>query len=78
MEDDLNGGQLISFLGDESDIDDVDFRPQFDFKVTEEATTMPTGEPAKVFKHTCVTTMLGRQFHYELVDSVYQYSEPPY
>lgn len=78
VEDDLNGGQLISFLGDESDIDDVDFRPQFDFKLTEETTTMPTGEPAKVFKHTCVTTMLGRQFHYELVDSVYQYSEPPY
>lgn len=78
VKDDLNGGQLISFLGDASDIDDVDFRPQFDFKISEEATTMPTGEPAKVFTHTCVTTMLGKQFHYELVDTVYQYKDPPF
>ena len=78
VKDDLNGGQLISFLGDASDIDDVDFRPQFDFKINEEAITMPTGEPAKVFTHTCVTTMLGKQFHYELVDTVYQYKDPPF
>ncbi len=78
VKDDLNGGQLISFLGDASDIDDVDFRPQFDFKISEEATTMPTGEPAKVFTHTCVTTMLGKQFHYELVDTVYQYKDSPF
>ena len=49
VEDGLNGGQLISFLGDESDIDEIDYRPTVDFSITEEDTTMPTGEPAKVF-----------------------------
>ena len=80
VEDGLNGGQLISFLGDENDIDDVDYRAQFDFSLNEEETTMPTGEPAKVFTHKCITTMLGRQFHYEIVDSVYQYdpAHPPF
>lgn len=80
VEDGLNGGQLIDFLGDENDIDDVDYRAQFDFSITEEETTMPTGEPAKVFTHKCITTMLGRQFHYEIVDSVYQYdpAHPPF
>ena len=80
MEDGLNGGQLISFLGDENDIDDVDYRAQFDFSLNEEETTMPTGEPAKVFTHKCITTMLGKQFHYEIVDSVYQYDpeHPPF
>jgi len=80
VEDGLNGGQLIDFLGDENDIDDVDYRAQFDFSLNEEETTMPTGEPAKVFTHKCITTMLGRQFHYEIVDSVYQYdpAHPPF
>jgi hypothetical protein len=80
VEDGLNGGQLIDFLGDENDIDDVDYRAQPDFSITEEETTMPTGEPAKVFTHKCITTMLGRQFHYEIVDSVYQYDpeHPPF
>ena len=78
VEDGLNGGQLVTFLGDENDIDDVDFRPQFDFSFTEEETTMPTGEPAKVFSHQCITTFLGRQFHYEVVDTVYQYTTPPF
>lgn len=80
VEDGLNGGQLVTFLGDENDIDDVDYRAQFDFSFTEEETTMPTGEPAKVFSHKCITTFLGRQFHYEVVDSVYQYdpAHPPF
>ena len=80
VEDGLNGGQLVTFLGDENDIDDVDYRAQFDFSFTEEETTMPTGEPAKVFSHKCITTMLGRQFYYEVVDSVYQYdpAHPPF
>ena len=77
-EDSINGGQLITFLGDESDIDDIDYRPKFDFNIHEESATMPTGEPAKVFTHTCTTTFLGRQFHYELVDTVYQYTTPPF
>lgn len=66
VEDGLNGGQLIDFLGDENDIDDVDYRAQFDFSLNEEETTMPTGEPAKVFTHKCITTMLGKQFLYHL------------
>ena len=78
VEDSINGGKLITFLGDESDIDDIDYRPKFDFNIHEESTTMPTGEPAKVFTHTCTTTFLGRQFHYELVDTVYQYTTPPF
>ena len=80
VEDGLNGGQLVTFLGDENDIDDVDYRAQFDFSFTEEETTMPTGEPAKVFSHKCITTFLGRQFQYEVVDSVYQYdpAHPPF
>ncbi len=80
VEDGLNGGQLVTFLGDENDINDVDYRAQFDFSFTEEETTMPTGEPAKVFSHKCITTFLGRQFHYEVVDSVYQYdpAHPPF
>lgn len=78
VEDSINGGQLITFLGDESDIDDIDYRPKFDFNISEKSTTMPTGEPAKVFTHTCTTTFLGRQFHYELIDTVYQYSTPPF
>lgn len=78
VEDSINGGKLITFLGDESDIDDIDYRPKFDFDISEKSTTMPTGEPAKVFTHTCTTTFLGRQFHYELVDTVYQYSTPPF
>lgn len=78
VKDSLNGGQLIDFLGDENDIDDTDYRAQFDFNITEENTTMPTGEPAKVFTHKCITTMLGRQFHYEIVDTVYQYTTPPF
>ena len=78
VEDSINGGKLITFLGDESDIDDIDYRPKFDFKLSEKSTTMPTGEPAKVFTHTCTTTFLGRQFHYELIDTVYQYSTPPF
>ncbi|MBQ6208769.1 MAG: hypothetical protein IJK42_03205 [Prevotella sp.] len=80
VEDSINGGQLIDFLGDENDIDDVDYRPHFDFSFNEEETTMPTGEPAKVFTHTCITTFLGKQFHYEIVDSVYQYdpNHPPF
>ncbi len=75
VEDGLNGRQLVTFLGDENDIDDVDYRAQFDFSFTEEETTMPTGEPAKVFTHKCITTFLGKQFHYEIVDSVYQYNQ---
>ena len=78
VEDSINGGKLITFLGDESDIDDIDYRPNFDFNLHEESATMPTGEPAKVFTHTCTTTFLGRQFHYELVDTVYQYTTPPF
>lgn len=78
VEDSIHGGQLITFLGDESDIDDIDYRAKFDFNIHEESTTMPTGEPAKVFTHTCTTTFLGRQFHYELVDTVYQYTTPPF
>ena len=78
VEDSINGGKLITFLGDESDIDDIDYRPKFDFNIHEESATMPTGEPAKVFTHTCTTTFLGRQFHYELVDTVYQYTTPPF
>ena len=35
--------QLIDFLGDENDIDDVDYRAQFDFSLNEEETTMLTG-----------------------------------
>ena len=78
VEDSINGGKLITFLGDESDIDDIDYRPKFDFNIHEESATMSTGEPAKVFTHTCTTTFLGRQFHYELVDTVYQYTTPPF
>lgn len=80
VEDGLNGGQLIDFLGDENDIDDINYRPTVDFSITEEETTMPTGEPAKVFTHKCITTMLGKKFHYEIVDSVYQYDpeHPPF
>lgn len=78
VEDSINGGKLITFLGDESDIDDIDYRPKFDFNISEKSTTMPTGEPAKVFTHTCTTTFLGRQFHYELIDTVYQYSTSPF
>lgn len=69
VEDGINGGQLIDFL---------EYQPKFDFSITEEDITMPTGEPAKVFDHKCITTMLGKQFHYEIVDSVYQYKTPPF
>ncbi len=69
VEDGINGGQLIDFL---------EYQPKFDFTINVVDTTMPTGEPAKVFTHKCITTMFGSkpyQFHYEIVDSVYQ-SDP--
>ncbi len=69
VEDGINGGQLIDFL---------EYQPKFDFTINVVDTTMPTGEPAKVFTHKCITTMLGKQFHYEIVDTVYQYKTPPF
>ena len=79
-EDDLNGKVLINFLGDENDIDNESYEAQFNVTVDEESFTMPTGEPAKVFSKKLVTTMLGRQFNYEVVDTVYQYdpAHPPF
>lgn len=69
VEDGINGGQLIDFL---------EYQPKFDFTINVVDTTMPTGEPAKVFTHKCITTMLGKQSRYEIVDSVYQYKTPPF
>ena len=71
VEDGINGGQLIDFL---------EYQPKFDFTINVVDTTMPTGEPAKVLTHKCITTMLGKQFHYEIVDTVYQYDpeHPPF
>ena len=79
-EDDLNGKVLINFLGDENDIDNESYEAQFNVTVDEESFTMPTGEPAKVFSKKLVTTMLGRQFNYEVVDTAYQYgpAHPPF
>ena len=78
VEDSINGGQLITFLGDESDIDDVDYSGKINVDLTEENITMPTGEPAKVFTHTGITQMLGKEFRYQFVDTVYQYTTPPF
>lgn len=80
--DDVNGGQLIDFLGDENDIDDISYAPQVEFTITEEAITMPTGEPAKVFTNACKAKFLGwdEPFPAVLVDTVYQYdpAHPPF
>ena len=80
--DDVNGGQLIDFLGDENDLDNISYAPQVEFFITEENITMPTGEPAKVFTHTCLAKFISwdEAFPAVLVDTVYQYdpAHPPF
>ena len=61
--------QLIDFLDEQMTYD-------YNFKV--EDATMSTGEPAKVFTHECTAHYLGKDFYIATVDSVYQYTTPPF
>ena len=55
--------QLIDFLGDENDIDDVDYRAQFDFSLNEEETTMPTGVVMDNFANHHIFYMENNMYH---------------
>ena len=69
--DDINGGQLLDFL---------QFKPEFKWSFEQENTTMPTGEPAIIFTMSCIENIMGREFHFENICTVYQYdpAHPPF
>ena len=78
----INGGRLISFLGDENDVDDVSYEPNINFDITTGTTVLPDGQQAKSFVHTCTGWMLGWNqpfvFKIKLYFITYDEQNPPF
>lgn len=78
----INGGRIISFLGDENDVDDVSYEPDINFDITTGTTVLPDGKQAKSFVHTCTGRMLGWDqpfvFKIKLYFITYDAENPPF
>ncbi len=78
----INGERIISFLGDENDVDDVSYEPDINFDITTGTTVLPDGKEAKSFVHTCTGWMLGWDqpfvFKIKLYFITYDPESPPF
>ena len=73
----INGGRIISFLGDENDVDDVSYEPDINFDITTGTTVLPDGQQAKSFVHTCTGRMLGWDQPFVFMIKLYFYQYDP-